>query len=131
MELLSSRSAAHFFRKIIGSADVEEFWVIALNPLCKVIKSDMLFRGTVDTCFVHPRDVFRFALLANATSIIVGHNHPSGECEPSRADKELTTRLKQGGDLLQIPLVDHVVITYKGYFSFAESSWNVQKRLVR
>ena len=57
----------------------------------------MLFRGTVDSCFVHPRDVFRFALLANATSIIVGHNHPSGVSTPSPADEELTGNLRKSG----------------------------------
>jgi DNA repair protein RadC len=123
MELLSSRRAAYFLRKSIGTSDVEEFWAIALNPMCKIIKSAMLFRGTVDTCFIHPRDVYRFALSANASSIIVGHNHPSGVCEPSQADEELTKSLRQSGAMLQIPLIDHVIITNRRYFSFAESRW--------
>lgn len=123
MELLSSRRAAYVLRKLIGTSEVEEFWAIALNPMCKIIKSAMLFRGTVDTCFIHPRDVFRFAISANASSMIVGHNHPSGICEPSRADEELTKNLRQSGVLLQIPLIDHVIVTNRRYFSFAESRW--------
>jgi DNA repair protein RadC len=123
MELVTSRKAARYLRKSIGKAEVEEFWVVALNPLCHVIRASMLFRGTVDTCFVHPRDIFRFALFANASSILIGHNHPSGCCEPSSADEDLTKRIREGGRLLQIPLVDHVIITEKNYFSFAEVRW--------
>ena len=125
MELVTSRRAAHFLRKSIAASEVEEFWVVSLNPLCRVIKAAMIFRGTVDSCFIHPRDVFRFAIATNATSIIVGHNHPSGCIFPSPADEELTKNLKQGGVLLQIPLVDHVIVTKRNYFSFAESRWRV------
>jgi DNA repair protein RadC len=126
MALTSSKIAAQYFRRSMATSEVEELWIVALNPLCEVIKSSMLFRGTVDTCFVHPRDVFRFAILNNASSVIVGHNHPSGCCEPSRADEELTKKLKEIGILLQIPLADHVIVTSKKYFSFAESRWNLQ-----
>ena len=123
MELATSRTAAVYLRKFLVQSEVEELWVIALNPLCHIIRSSMLFRGTVDRCFVHPRDVFRFALLNNASSLIVGHNHPSGCPQPSQADEVLTQNLRTLGELLQIPLADHVIITDKDYFSFAESRW--------
>jgi DNA repair protein RadC len=121
MELLSSRMAAEYLRKLMGKASTEELWVIALNPKCGVIETSMLFRGTIDACFVHPRDIFRFALLNNASSLIVAHNHPSNDCNPSEADNELTKRLKVTADLLQIPIVDHLIVTERDHFSFAES----------
>ena len=130
MELDTSRKAAVFFRKTIGQAEIEEFWIAALNPQCQVINAVMLFRGTVDSCFVHPRDVFRFGLQFNASSVLVGHNHPSGQSKPSSADVELTTRLREAGLLLQIPLVDHIIIAKGSYFSFAESSWQDKERIL-
>jgi DNA repair protein RadC len=129
MELTSSRTAALYLRKSMAKSEVEKLWVIALNPLCEVIRSTMLFRGTVDSCFVHPRDIFRFALLSNASSLIVGHNHPSGCSEPSKADENLTQKLREIGSLLQIPLADHVIVTEKNYFSFAESRWRDKAKL--
>ena len=123
MNIRDSRKAARFLRRQMKSCEVEEFWVIALNPSCDVIACKMLFRGTVDSCFIHPRDIFRFALLNNASSLLVGHNHPSGSFSPSAADQELTCRLREAGKLLQIPLVDHIIIGREGFFSFAQSGW--------
>jgi DNA repair protein RadC len=115
--------AAQFLREKMGLSDVEEFWAVALNPACGVIESRMLFRGTVDSCFIHPRDIFRFGLAHNATSLLVGHNHPSGSSYPSQADCDLTRRLKAAGELLQIPLVDHLIISKIDFYSFAERVW--------
>src|SRR6185312_5767265 len=80
-----------------------------------------LFRGTVDGCFFHPRDVFRYAIVHNASALIVAHNHPSGSPRPSPEDIEITRQLEAAGELLQVPIVDHVIITRRGYFSFLEA----------
>jgi DNA repair protein RadC len=121
MELLSSKIAAVYLREQMAHAASEELWVIALNPKCVVINSAMVFRGTVDSCFIHPRDIFRYGILQNASSLIVAHNHPSDDPYPSESDKLMTKKLREGADLLQIPLVDHIIVTRNRYFSFAES----------
>jgi DNA repair protein RadC len=127
VEILSSLEAARFIRDRTERSEVEEFWAVALNPRCEVIADCMLFRGTVDGCFIHPRDVFRFALQHNATTLIVGHNHPSGHCWPSRADIVISEKLRRGGALLQIPVVDHLIVSVTEHFSFAEQVWTKKK----
>lgn len=123
MLIRNSRVAAQVFREKMELAEVEEVWVLALSPLLKVLGERMLFRGTVDSCMVHPRDVFRFGLLKNAAYLMVGHNHPSGECLPSDEDYLWTKKLRSGSELLQIPLLDHVIVTEDSFFSFASEIW--------
>lgn len=112
--------AAQFFRKRM-SPDVEEVWAAALNSQGKIIAAQCLFRGTVDQCLAHPRDIFRFACLHNAHSILVAHNHPSGSTSPSAQDNEWTRDLVAASDLLMIPLADHIIVGKRSYFSFRES----------
>jgi DNA repair protein RadC len=107
----------------LSSSEVEEFWVMALGPSKKPIACQMLFRGTVDSCPVHPRDVFRFACLQNASSLIVAHNHPSGDLIPSSYDLKITRELMQAGQLLQIPVLDHILVTPMKSASFAAQGW--------
>ena len=123
MEVITSALAAQTIRKLIVDKEREELWCFAVGPSCKVISSEMIFCGTVDACFVHPRDIFRFAIKNNASGIIIGHNHPSQECTPSIADLNLTNNLRKAGDLLQIPLLDHVIVTENQFFSFADRYW--------
>ena len=78
MLITSPHVAYEYFRQRIV-ADVEEFWALALNSEKELLMCSCLFRGTVDNCLVHPRDVFRFALFNNASSLIVAHNHPTGQ----------------------------------------------------
>jgi len=80
---------------------------------------EMISKGTLNASLVHPREVFKGALLANAHAIIIAHNHPSGDVEPSIADKTSTEKLVDAGKLLNIEILDHVIIGSKGgYFSF-------------
>ena len=82
-----------------------------------------LSRGTVDATLLHPRDVFKIALLANATVVIVGHNHPSGDTTPSADDRAVTTRIVAAGTTLGIELIDHIIVSTDGsYFSFKEAA---------
>jgi DNA repair protein RadC len=101
--------------------DVEELWCLALGPGLKLIAVQMIFRGTVDACTVHPRDIFRFACLQNASQLIIAHNHPSGDHEPSLQDLEFTQKLIEVGWAIEIPIVDHLIITDSTYSSMAES----------
>jgi DNA repair protein RadC len=88
-----------------------------------VIFDDMLARGSLTGVEIHPRDAFRPLIKAGAAAVLFCHNHPSGNPTPSRADIELTTRLRQVGDLCGIPVLDHVVVGADGYVSLAERNW--------
>ena len=80
-------------------------------------------RGSLNQSLVHPREVFAPAIRESAAAILVVHNHPSGDPTPSREDREVTTRLVEAGDLLGVPLLDHVVVADEGYQSFADRGW--------
>jgi DNA repair protein RadC len=99
----------------------EHFWVIGLksNNLVKFI--ELVTLGTLNASLVHPREVFRPAIFRGVDSIVIAHNHPSGEANPSKEDKAITTRLVEAGKLLDIPILDHVIIINDGnYYSFKE-----------
>ena len=84
---------------------------------------EMISRGTLNATLIYPREVFKGALLANAHAVILAHNHPSGDVEPSNADKNVTSMLVDAGNLLDVKVLDHVIIGSKGgFFSFSESS---------
>ncbi|MGE0528239.1 MAG: JAB domain-containing protein, partial [Bdellovibrionales bacterium] len=91
----------------------------ALNSNKDVIEASCIFRGTVDCCPVHPREIFRFAYIHNASSIVLGHNHPSGTAEPSVEDHTTTKQLLNAAEILQIPIVDHLIVAGERYFSFS------------
>jgi len=119
MTIQHARQAYEYFRPRI-STEVEEFWIATLDAGKRVTASRCLFRGTVDHCLFHPRDVFRFACLANASSFLVAHNHPSGDPRPSEHDSTITDQLLTLAALMQIPFVDHVILAGDRYFSFME-----------
>lgn len=99
----------------------EEFRILMLNTQNEVLRELVVTRGTVDASLVHPRDVFRQALAESAASIILVHNHPSGEPTPSSEDRLVTLQLATAGRMLGIPVVDHVIIGEGRYTSFVES----------
>lgn len=101
----------------------EEVWILALNAHMGLIKKEMLFRGTVDHCLLHPRDVFRVLVLCNASSFVLAHNHPSNSALPSEQDLILTRKIHQAATIFQIPLNDHIVMTVDGYFSMADQGF--------
>lgn len=98
----------------------EHFWVIGLDLKNRVLFVDLCSLGTLDRNLVHPREVFRLAVNKGVARIIVGHNHPSGDPEPSHADITLTERLAKAGDILGISLLDHVIIGHDSFVSLAE-----------
>lgn len=100
----------------------EEFYSLYLNTKNQVLGIEMISRGTLNASLVHPREVFKGALLSNANSIILAHNHPSGSVEPSMADRRVTETLASAGNLLDVKVLDHLIVGSRGgFFSFAES----------
>ena len=107
--------------KYIGSKKTENFTIILLNSNNEVINYKTLFIGGIQSSIVDSRVVFNYALKHLAVAMIISHNHPGGNPEPSSMDKTTTDRLKQGCDILGITLLDHIIVTKKGgYFSFRE-----------
>ena len=101
--------------------DREHFVVLLLNQKNRVIGVHTVSVGSLTASVVHPRETFKAAILANAAAIICGHNHPSGDCQPSKEDRAITARLVEGGKLLGIAVLDHVIIGDENkYFSFAD-----------
>ena len=99
----------------------EHFLVLSLNGAHEVIRIRVVSQGTIDRTIVHPREVFADPLVDRAAAIVAAHNHPSGSLDPSPEDRQLTTRLRAAGELLGIPLLDHVIFSDESYFSFLET----------
>lgn len=101
---------------------VEDFKVMFLSRANKVLGLYNLSGGGTAGVVVDPRVIFMAALKVNASHVIVAHNHPSGVLKPSNTDIKMTSRLKKGGELLEITVLDHVILTSEGYYSFADNS---------
>lgn len=121
-KITSSNSVFEFIQPMIGELPHEEFWILYLNNSNKVIKSAQLSKGGITGTVVDVRLVFKEALQIGAVGIILAHNHPSGTLKPSHADIQLTKKLKMAGDSLDIKVLDHLIITEKAYFSFADEN---------
>ena len=98
----------------------EHFIVLMLSTQNEIVRQEVVSVGTLNSSLVHPREVFRSAILAGCSHVILSHNHPSGFTEASQEDITVTNRLVKAGKLLGIELVDHVVIGREGYYSFKE-----------
>ncbi len=105
----------------IKSAKKENFLAFYLNSRNQLIFSETVSIGTLSASLVHPREVFAPAIEHSSAALIVAHNHPSGDCSPSPEDKAATKRLKESGELLGIPLLDHLIVSSRGFFSFREN----------
>lgn len=112
------------FRKyapLMGHLKKEVFMTLILNSANILLKEVKISEGTLNSSLVHPREVFQPAILESAASIILLHNHPSGETVPSQEDKNITYRLVEAGKMMDIPVLDHIIIGDKKYFSFREN----------
>ena len=98
----------------------EHFKLILLNSRNKIIGISTISIGTLNANLVHPREVFKEAIIHNASSVVLAHNHPSGDPEPSEADLEITKRLIEAGKIMGIDVLDHIIITKAGFMSFKE-----------
>ena len=120
-QLSSPRAVAEFLLPQFGNRPVEQFGVLLLDTKHRVLRASVLSIGTLDASIVHPREVFREAAAAGAAAIVLFHNHPSGDPEPSDDDVRLTERLMAAGVLMGIDVIDHVVLADVKYYSFREN----------
>ena len=120
-KITSSISVFELMLPVLGELPHEEFWIIYLNNSNKVIQKKQLSKGGITGTLVDVRLVLKNAIAVDATGIILVHNHPSGTLKPSEADKQLTNKLKRAAESMDIKVLDHLIITEKAYFSFADS----------
>lgn len=119
-KLTTSAEVYAAFRDRFERLDREEFLVVPLDGKNRPLGFHVVSVGTLTASLVHPREVFKTAVLANAAAIVVLHNHPSGDPTPSAEDQAITRRLREAGELLGIGVLDHVVIGDGRYVSFAD-----------
>jgi len=119
LTLFSPVEVYRAFRKL-ESSDKERFYSVLLDVKNKVIGVEMVSQGSLDFSNVHPREVYKSALLASAASVIFVHCHPSGDPEPSGSDRMITSQLEEAGNLLGIDVLDHVIIGRDEFYSFAD-----------
>lgn len=116
----SSQDAASILREFIGNEDREHLVVMMLSTKNKVNAIHTVSIGSLNASIVHPREVFKAAIVANAASVILGHNHPSGDPNPSREDIAVTKRLADVGNVVGIELLDHVIVGDEKFYSLKE-----------
>jgi len=121
-KITSSRDVYDIMQPVLGELSHEEFWVIYLNNSNKVLQKQQLSKGGITGTLVDVRLVLKQALEVGATALILCHNHPSGTLKASEADKKITQNLKTAGLSLDIKVLDHIIVTEKAYFSFADET---------
>jgi DNA repair protein RadC len=117
--------AANVFRDLIekrGQSDREQLMVLLLSPAHKFVGVVIAHVGTINSCSVHPREIIAAAISGNASSIIIGHNHPSGEIKQSKDDIEVTKKLIFAGKIMSVNVLDHIIIGEEGHLSLCESN---------
>ena len=120
LKITSPDTVHQKFGPHMGSLKKEVFMVLLLNSANLLLRDYRISEGTLNASLVHPREVFQPAISDLAASIILLHNHPSGETQPSLEDRNITRRLVEAGKLLDIPVLDHIIIGSTGYYSFKE-----------
>lgn len=121
-KVTSSEDAYNLMKPELLDRSHEEFWMILLNRANMVIKKHKVSMGGISGTVADPRLIFKTALEHTACSVILVHNHPSGNLSPSEADKKLTSKMAAAGNLLDIPVLDHIIFTDQGYFSFKDEN---------
>jgi len=121
--LTTSVAATDILRPLFAGLDREQFLVCGLDAKHCIIGVNLVSIGSLTLAIIHPREVFKPLILMNAAAWIGVHNHPSGDPTPSQEDRVLTSRLRQGADLLGITLLDHLILTEERYYSFADQGW--------
>jgi DNA repair protein RadC len=116
----SSKELADFLKTSLKDYSYEVFAVVFLNRSNKINHFEVMSRGGLTHTIVDPRLIFKKAVEVECTSLVLCHNHPSGNLRPSRADEELTAKLKSAGKLLDIEVVDHIIVSDEGFYSFAD-----------
>jgi len=119
-KITQSRQAYEVFKALIGDLPHEEFWILLLSRANRILKKIRISEGGVSGTVVDPKKLFRICLDHQASSIILGHNHPSGNTQPSEADCKLTKKLRDAALLLDISVLDHIIVADDRYYSFAD-----------
>ncbi len=114
---------AKLFSDFIGDSDREQFIVCCLNTKNQPTDLSIISIGCLDSTVVHPREIFKVAILSNAAAIILGHNHPSGNPEPSNEDKNITNRICEVGRVHGIKILDHIIVGDNSFLSFKEQGY--------
>jgi DNA repair protein RadC len=115
-----SNDAFEIFKSLIGDLHHEEFWILLLNKANRIVKKVRISEGGTSGTVVDPKKIFQICLAQHATSIILGHNHPSGNLQPSEADNKITKKIRDCGVLLDIAVLDHIIVGDDRYYSFAD-----------
>lgn len=113
-------ATSQYFKLRLASLEREVFSVMYLNTQHQMIAAEDVFCGTIDAISIHPREIVKAALLHNAAAVVFSHNHPSGSVEPSSSDRRVTVRLMEALGLVGIRVLDHIIVTQRQTFSFAE-----------
>lgn len=121
-KLQTSAAIGRYLLPLYGGFRVERFGVVLLDAKCRLIRTAILSVGSVDSTIAHPREIYREAALGSAASVVVFHNHPSGDPKPSADDVLLTRRLKEAGEVMGIVLADHIVLGDGRWFSFRDAN---------
>ncbi len=121
--LTSSEQVFKHFGPLLSELKRERFYGLLLDSKNRLLRKAMISEGSLGASLVHPREAFRPAVCEAAAAVIFMHNHPSGDPGPSSEDRRITARLRRAGEILGIPVLDHVVVGRDGYFSFADSGW--------
>lgn len=116
----SSRDGYNIIKRYLMDLSHEEFWVMMINQAGKVIAKELISKGGIIHTVADPKIIFSAALRSSAVSIMLAHNHPSGNLKPSHQDIELTKRITAAGKLLDIKVLDHLIVTDNGFYSFAD-----------
>jgi len=125
--VLDSPEKVYRYLSDLKTSKREKFVALYLNNRMRLIKRLFISVGTVSSSIVHPREVFKPAVELNASNVAVAHNHPSGDHLPSEEDVRITQKLQEAGEVMGIPVVDHIIISDNGYFSFKEKNIEPQE----
>lgn len=121
LTIRQSKDASDIFQPLVGELDHEQFWILFLDRANHVLRRSKLSQGGMNETITDVRMILREALLIKASGIIVCHNHPSGNPNPSDSDITITKKIKQAGAMMDIQLLDHIIICKKEYYSFADN----------
>ena len=124
---IKTPEVAYEIMRTEAKIDRECAWVLHLNGRLDLIEKELVSMGTVESAFMHSREIFKKAIVNGSSAIIIIHNHPSGDTTPSEDDFKSATRIKKAGELLGIPVNDFIIIGSKGYMSFADEGYLKQQ----
>jgi DNA repair protein RadC len=120
IKISGSKDVFDLFQPFLGELQYEEFWILLLNRANRVIDKIKISQGGISGTIIDPRIILKRAVDRLASTIILCHNHPSGNLKPSDADIRITTKMKESSQLMDINLIDHIIVTEDSYFSFAD-----------